>query len=332
MKTLTSILRLGHRPGRDQRMTTHVGLTARAFGAEKMFLPADDKNIKDTVTDVSERFGGRFDVELIDSWKEKLREWKGDIVHLTMYGDDLDTFEKINELEDPLVVVGAKKVPNTVYEMADHNIAVGNQPHSEVAALAVFLDRMNERAIPSLDGGELSIEPSGNGKRVISMAKVPDAAECYEFLEEINMDEELKEHTFSVLQRALEISENIEVNLKLMITGALLHDVGRTVTHGVEHGIEGSRLIREKGWSKELANIVERHIGGGITEDEAREQGLPPKDYIPQTPEEKVICHADNTAGDKERFEDLLERTEEAGFQEGAERMRELADEFNYKL
>lgn len=332
MKGLTSILRLGHRPGRDRRMTTHVGLTARAFGANKMFLPSGDNKIKETIDDVTKRFGGKFEVELIDSWKEKMAEWGGDIVHLSMYGEEIDKFDEVNNLEDPLIVVGAEKVPNAVYEMADHNIAVGNQPHSEVAALAVFMDRMNERVIPSLNGGELSIKPMKKGKSVISRSKVPDAAECYRFLEERGMDEELKEHTFSVLQRALEIGKGTDANLRLIIAGALLHDVGRTVTHGVEHGIKGGRLIREEGWSDELANIVERHIGGGITKEEAKEQGLPPKEYVPKTIEEKIICHADNTAGGEERFKDLLKRTEEAGFIEGAQRMEELADEFGERL
>ena len=46
--------------------------------------------------------------------------------------------------------------------------------------------------------------------------------------------------------------------------------------------------------SQEIINIVERHIGTGLTEDDARQLGLPIKDYTPQTLEEKIVSHADN--------------------------------------
>ena len=41
-------------------------------------------------------------------------------------------------------------------------------------------------------------------------------------------------------------------------------------------------------------DIVERHIGAGITADEAGRLGLPFRDYIPATLEQKVVSHADN--------------------------------------
>lgn len=158
------VLRLGHRPGRDERMTTHVGLTARALGADRVVLPENAGQSKATVEDITTRFGGPFSVELSDSGKATIREWEGRVVHLTMYGERVQDVEgEIREahIEDPLlVVVGGEKVPFEVYEHADWNVGVTNQPHSEVAGLAVFLDRLFE-------GEELDREWAGAEQRVI---------------------------------------------------------------------------------------------------------------------------------------------------------------------
>ncbi len=331
---MVSVLRLGHRPERDERMTTHVGLTARAFGADTFYIPEMDTGIKETLEDVSQRFGGDLCASEVEDWKRLVTEWNGDVIHLTMYGQDINEFfeEMGDEIKEPLIIVGAEKVPREVYERADHNVSVGNQPHSEVAALAVFLDRLNEREIPPFPDGKMKIVPRKEGKSVIDRSEIPDLDKCLEFMFERDMDEGLMKHTFSVLDRTVELYLEHGGDLELLMAGALLHDIGRTVTHEVEHGIEGSRLIREKGWSKDLARMVERHIGGGITKKEAAEQGLPERDMVPETLEEKIICHADNTAGGEERLRDMIERTKEAGYKESAERMKKLADEFEENI
>ncbi|MHC1625095.1 MAG: tRNA (cytidine(56)-2'-O)-methyltransferase [Methermicoccaceae archaeon] len=172
MKRKIAVLRLGHRPERDYRMTTHLCLTARAFGADGVFLTRKDGEVKQNVRDVVRRWGGDFWVEDGVNWKRTVNDWKakkGVVCHLTMYGMPIgDVLPKLRE-RDVLIVVGAEKVPSELYSMADHNIAVGCQPHSEVAALAVTLDRMNPSAINrTYEGAELVIEPSKNGKIVVS--------------------------------------------------------------------------------------------------------------------------------------------------------------------
>jgi len=331
VRLLTSILRLGHRPERDKRMTTHVGLTARAFGASSIYLPNLDVRIKKTLEDVTERFGGDFSVEETKDWRKLIDNWKGDVIHLTMYGEDVDTFFKNNKINDPLIIVGAEKVPAEVYDRADYNISIGSQPHSEVAALAVFMDRLNARKLDKNYDGQIGVVPRKKGKKIVDYSRIPSASQCFELMDERNMDKGLMKHTIDVLERTLEIHEQFGGNLKLLIAGALLHDIGRTVTHGVEHGIEGGRIVREQGWEDELARIVERHIGGGITREEAEEQGLPARSFLPETLEEKIICHADNTAGGKERFNDLIDRTKKAGYHDSVKRMKELAKEFDFK-
>ena len=81
-----TVLRLGHRPGRDERITTHVGLTARALGADRVVLAGAASSRADTVVDITDRFGGPFDVEVTGSPKGVIGDWDGLVVHLTMYG------------------------------------------------------------------------------------------------------------------------------------------------------------------------------------------------------------------------------------------------------
>jgi tRNA (cytidine56-2'-O)-methyltransferase len=158
------VLRLGHRPGRDNRMTTHVGLTARALGADRFVVAGGAADSRETVREVTERFGGPFEVEATDSHRQLLEEWSGVVVHPAMKG--LPTQEVGGEIREApaerpvLVVVGAEKVSFDVYEAADYNVGVTNQPHSEVAGLAVFLDRL-------FGGEELDREWRDASRRVV---------------------------------------------------------------------------------------------------------------------------------------------------------------------
>lgn len=169
-----SILRLGHRLVRDDRTTTHVALVSRAFGCKKIYMTYADNGIVKTIEDINERWGGEneFKVELVNDWRSLLRSWKnidGIIVHLTMYGINVkEVLSKIKIQNNILIVVGASKVPREVYSMADYNIAIGHQPHSEVGALAVFLDRLFEgRELDKcFKNARMSIIPSHSGKQI----------------------------------------------------------------------------------------------------------------------------------------------------------------------
>ncbi|MUV60645.1 tRNA (cytidine(56)-2'-O)-methyltransferase [Halobacterium sp. CBA1126] len=167
-----AVLRYGHRPGRDDRMTTHVGLTARALGADRVVLPDNATQSAETVRDITGRFGGPFEVGLTDELDATIDRWEGAIVHLTMYGERLQDVEadvRETHAEAPLlVVVGGEKVPGDVYEAADWNLAVTNQPHSEVAGLAVFLDHLFDGAEldQAYEDAEQRVVPQELGKRV----------------------------------------------------------------------------------------------------------------------------------------------------------------------
>lgn len=170
-----AILRIGHRPERDQRVTTHVGLTARALGAKGMYLAASDKDVKESITDVAKRWGGEFFCDDNVKWRSCIKEWKangGTVVHLTMYGINLpDAIREIRPHKKILVIVGAEKVPGEIYGLADFNVAVTSQPHSEISSLALFLDHLTEGKNLALDfpGAEIKIIPSKAGKQTVGL-------------------------------------------------------------------------------------------------------------------------------------------------------------------
>ena len=169
------VLRIGHRLVRDDRATTHAALVARAFGAEKIYMTGIDQSVAQTVSSVGRRWGGQFEVETVQDWKAVAKKWKKDggvIAHLTMYGVNVDvamkSLRKKRNTNNILVIIGSEKVPREAYELADYNISVGNQPHSEIAALAIFLDRIfrGKELTKEFADGRLRIVPSGKGKVV----------------------------------------------------------------------------------------------------------------------------------------------------------------------
>jgi len=169
-----SVLRVGHRPGRDPRLTTHVALAARAFGAEKMYLHPPDPELALRLADVTATWGGTFRVEGAPDWKAVVRGFDGQVVHLTMYGEPLEPrLPELRRQTSILAVVGGAKVPAELYRRAGLNIAVGHQPHSEVAALAVFLAHV--RGVPGpapWPGATQAIVPMARGKKVARLAAV----------------------------------------------------------------------------------------------------------------------------------------------------------------
>ena len=168
------VLRIGQRLVRDDRVTTHVALVSRAFGASKILMYDANPEIKETVSKINKMWGSDFQVEIIEEWKKILKSKKSDsykIVHLTMYGENINSVEaKLRKEDKILVVVGAEKVPREVYDLADYNVAVGSQPHSEIAALAILLDRILEgkQFQKKHANAQREIIPTKRGKQVVA--------------------------------------------------------------------------------------------------------------------------------------------------------------------
>lgn len=166
------VVRIGQRLVRDDRVTTHVALVARAFGCAKIFMTEVNPEIKDTLEKINNTWGGNFVVEFIDNWKSIVKNKKEEykIVHLTMYGESInDVGEQLRKEENLLIIVGAEKVPREIYELADYNVGIGNQPHSEISALAILLDRIQkgEQFKNSFPGAKRKIIPTRKGKNVL---------------------------------------------------------------------------------------------------------------------------------------------------------------------
>ena len=148
-------------------MSTHVILAARAFGASGATYTGDrDPGLEESIGRVVSEWGGAFSFGFSGSWRSVISGWRGRVVHLTMYG--LPVQEVIPEIRgdgsDILVVVGGAKVPGEIYGLADWNVSVTSQPHSEVSALAVFLHELRE-------GEELGISFQGARRRVVPQAR-----------------------------------------------------------------------------------------------------------------------------------------------------------------
>jgi tRNA (cytidine56-2'-O)-methyltransferase len=164
-KMKIEVLRIGQRVIRDDRVTTHVALVARAMNEV-------DPEIENTIKKMNKTWGGEFEVEFFEDWKKvlssKIHEYK--IVHLTMYGEKIDDVAKeIRKNQNILIVVGAEKVPRTIYEKSDYNVSVSNQPHSEISALAIVLDRLykGKQFDIKFENYARKIIPAKKGKKVI---------------------------------------------------------------------------------------------------------------------------------------------------------------------
>ena len=169
---IIEVVRIGQRVVRDDRVTTHVALVSRSFGAEKIFMTEVNPEIKDTLDKINNTWGGNFVVEFIDNWKTVVKKKKEEgfkIIHLSMYGQKINDVQmQLRTEEKMLVVVGAEKVPREIYELADYNVGVGSQPHSEISALAILLDRIQngkqfEKVFPD---AKRKIIPTKKGKNV----------------------------------------------------------------------------------------------------------------------------------------------------------------------
>ncbi|MBN1538806.1 MAG: HDIG domain-containing protein [Candidatus Thermoplasmatota archaeon] len=359
------VLRIGHRPERDKRITTHVSLVARAFGARGIHIDRKDPVLEGTVTKVNRQFGGDFFIRSGVPFKKKMNGWDGTIIHLTMYGMPLDEAVKEMDPEEKLlVVVGAEKVPREVYDMAHFNVSVGNQPHSEVSALALFLDRVLEGKELSMkmQGGELIIEPNRRGKTVVTHGSnvtspgdpisrnwppVPDPKLCLELLEAVGCSRPVILHGKAVRDLGLQMvrrsikehpDRKLDIDPGVLEAGLLVHDIGRSVTHSINHVTHGVRIARRMKLDERLVRMIHCHIGAGLTAPEAILLGLPDEDHLPGTLMERIVCHADSLVSGRKRrtLAEAEKKLRDKGANAGADRMlvmhRELEDELGIDI
>ena len=139
---------------------------------------------------------------------------------------------------------------------------------------------------------------------MVNQEKLPSRDEAFDLLKKLKVPYQVRRHSLKVADKALDIAYKIKrtkINLDLVEIGALLHDIGRSQTHGFKHAIIGGKILRERGYPSNLSRICETHILGGLDKEDARYLDLPERDYLPNSVEEKIICLADKlTTGTKE--------------------------------
>ena len=163
------------------------------------------------------------------------------------------------------------------------------------------------------------------------METIPSEETCLQLLQNTGCSQKVIDHCLAVRALAVRIAEKAHADVALVEAGALLHDIGRATTHGPLHGVKGAEIAVQLGLSQALVLIIERHLGAGIPKDEARRIGLPPKDYLPETLEEKIVAHADNLIDGKKRqpIEAEIEYALKKGLPQLAERLRTLHNELS---
>lgn len=170
------------------------------------------------------------------------------------------------------------------------------------------------------------------------MKELPSQREALRILKTAGCSANVVEHCKVVSRLAAEMARECEkrglpVDSELVEIGALLHDIGRSETHGVEHGVRGGIIAKSFGLPEALIKIIVRHVGAGISRYEARELGFPEGEYVPSTLEEKVVSYADKLVEGSKRVN--IEKTvrkfsEELGSgHPSVGRLRELNREFS---
>jgi uncharacterized protein len=169
--------------------------------------------------------------------------------------------------------------------------------------------------------------------------QLPTREQAIEILQKHSCSTKVITHCQAVAQLAIEIAEEFKaksypVDLALVEAGALLHDIGRSKTHGVNHAIEGVKLAQIEGLPDTIICIIKRHVGAGITFEEAEHLNWPKDNYVPQTLEEKIVCYADKciSGNDKISVETTIKQLYDKQLDDAAERVRKLHNEISSLL
>ena len=168
--------------------------------------------------------------------------------------------------------------------------------------------------------------------------ELPSREQAIELLRKNNCPPKVINHCEEVAKLALEIASKLEkkgikVDLKLVEAGALLHDIGRSKSHAVDHGVVGAKIAELEGLPEEVVRVIKRHVGGGITAQEAERFGWPKGVYEPVTLEEKIVSYADKLIDKSKRVPiDLEIERLQVEHRDAAERVRKLHEEITCLL
>jgi uncharacterized protein len=169
--------------------------------------------------------------------------------------------------------------------------------------------------------------------------RLPSREQALQLLQQTKCPPQVISHCLAVSELSLELAnqlrkKGLKINIQLVEVGAILHDIGRSESPNVDHSVIGSQIAKSMNLPDPLVNIIKRHVGAGITEDEAKEMGWPEDNYVPQTLEEKIVAYADKRIdkGMKVPIEIEIKRLQDKNRPEAAERIKTLHDEITSLL
>ncbi len=164
--------------------------------------------------------------------------------------------------------------------------------------------------------------------------RLPSREQALQLLRENHCSAKVIEHCEAVAKLASETANAIQkrggkVNVELVEVGALLHDIGRSKTHSVDHVVLGAEIAANAGLPKSVVAIIKRHVGGGITASEAEKLGWPKDNYVPVTLEEKIVSYADKLIETSERVPIglTIDKLREEKLDAAADRVQAIHDE-----
>ncbi|MCL5949175.1 MAG: HDIG domain-containing protein [Candidatus Bathyarchaeota archaeon] len=168
---------------------------------------------------------------------------------------------------------------------------------------------------------------------------LPNREQALELLRKNHCPQKVVSHCIAVADLAVETAgklqgNGLKINIELVEAGSLLHDLGRSKSHTVDHAVIGAQIAQSIGLPEAVINIIKRHVGGGITAEEAAKFGWPKDIYTPQTLEEKVVSYADKLIDQSKRIpiETEIQRLQKENKCDAAERVRRLHEEITSLL
>ena len=158
------------------------------------------------------------------------------------------------------------------------------------------------------------------------LSTYPTESECIRILKDAGCKKRVIIHCCTVRTVAEEMMKKIDCDRDLVVAGAMLHDLGRAKDHSILHAMIGADMAEEMGLPSELVEIIRKHTGAGLDQQDIDEMGLPQGDYIPRTVEEKIVAHSDNMVSDNIVVDHMhsVEKLVTKGSRRGAEKVEKL--------